>query len=419
MHTHKILLRAQLTAALALGALCLAAVLPAGPAWAADKKQNVSNEMAKPLKAAQDALNAKKYPEAINKLKDAEANSKKTPYDQHVINLLLGAAYFNSKDYANASKAFEAQIEDGFLDPGEVASRIKTVAQLNYQLKDYDKAIEYGNRSLKGNNFSDAEMVTLVGQAYYLKNDFKGTLKFEDAYIKSQIDRGETPKNESLQLALSSCVKLQDADCTTRELERLVAYYPKTEYWQQLLYTMFQGGQQSDPNTLQLFRLMDEVDVLKRPEDYTEMAQLAIEQGSPGEAQHVLEKATGKGVFTDARSQDKNKRLLDSAKKAAAADQASLPKVTAEADASATGAKNVGVGLAYLGYQQYDKAIDQINKGLTKGGLKNEAEARLLLGIAQLRGGHKEDATKSFKAVKGDAFLERLANLWNLHAKQA
>ena len=51
--------------------------------------------------------------------------------------------------------------------------------------------------------------------------------------------------------------------------------------------------------------------------------------------------------------------------------------------------------------------------------MKSEPEAHLLLGIAQLKAGHKDDAVKSFHAVKGDATLERLANLWSLHAKQA
>ena len=76
------------------------------------------------------------------------------------------------------------------------------------------------------------------------------------------------------------------------------------------------------------------------------------------------------------------------------------------------------MGLAYLGYQQYDKAADQLSKGLAKGGVKNEAQSRLLLGIAQLKSGHKDDAVKSFHAVKGDPNLERLANLWILHARQ-
>jgi hypothetical protein len=51
--------------------------------------------------------------------------------------------------------------------------------------------------------------------------------------------------------------------------------------------------------------------------------------------------------------------------------------------------------------------------------VQNEGEARLLLGIAELGAGNKEEAQKAFQAVKGDAKRERLANLWSLHARQA
>jgi TolA-binding protein len=216
-------------------------------------------------------------------------------------------------------------------------------------------------------------------------------------------------------------VKLDDGDCTGKALERLVEYYPKPEYWKQLLYTIAQtkAANQSDRATLQLYRLMAEVDVLQRPEDYTEMAQLAIEEGSPGEAEHVLEKAFDKGVFTDQRSKDLNQRLLASAKKAAAADQATLAKSEQDAKSSPTGEKAVGVGFAYLGYQQYDKAADMLAAGLSKGGVKSEPAARLLLGISQFKSGHKDEAIKTFHEVKGDPTLERLANLWSLHVKQA
>jgi len=408
--------------ALVIGAALVgvAALISGQPAFAADdkNKQKVSKELAPTLKAAQDALQAKKFPEAIAKLKDAEGNPKKTPYDQHIINELAGVAYAKTSNYPEASKAFEAEINDGFLDEKEVPGRIKAVAQMNYQLKNYDKAIEYGNRAIKG-GFADDEMKTLVGQSYYLKGDYKGTLRYYDEMVASQIKSGQVPKDEALQLALSACVKLNDSECTTKELERLVEYHPKPEYWQNLLYSVRSLPNLSDKVTMQIYRLMFELDVLKDPSDYTEMAQLAIEQGNPGEAQHVLEKGIQKGVFNDARTKDKNTRLLESAKKAASADLASLPKVEKDADASATGDKNVGVGLAYLGYQQYDKALDQLNKGVTKGGVRSDAEAHLLLGIAQLKNGKKDDAVKSFKAVKGDPNLERVAELWSLHAKQA
>ena len=405
---------------LVAGAAIIAAagLVAATPVFAAEGKQTNSAKLAKPLKEAHDDLNAKKYADAIAKLREAEGMAGKTPYDQHLINDMLGFAYARTQNYAEAAKAWEAELDDGFIPQSEVPTRVRQLAEANYQIKNYDKAIEFGLRAIKG-GFADEELRTLVGQAYYLKGDWKNTLHFEEGLIDDKIKNGQTPKNESLQLVLSACVKLNDSACETRALEKIVTYYPKPDYWYQLLFTMRQQTSGNDANTLQTYRLMSEVDVLKSPEDYTEMAQLALEAGSPGEAQHILEKGIAKGVFTDPRAKAKNQRLLESAKKAAATDQANLPKIEKDADAAPNGAKNVGVGLAYLGYGQYDKAVDEISKGLAKGGLRNESEARLLLGIAQLKAGHKEDATKSFHAVKGDPSLERLANLWSLHAKQA
>jgi len=403
----------------AAGALAASLLFIGATAMGADKPQN-SPKLGKPLKEAHDDLNAKKFPEAIAKLKEAEGIAGKTPYDQHLINDMLAFAYIKTNDLPDAAKAWEAELEDGFTTGTEEQQKVRGLAEVHYQLKNYDKAIDFGQRAIKG-GYGDEGLKKLVGQAYYLKGDWKGTLKFEEGLVDAAIKSGSNPNSESLQLVLSACVKLEDPACQTKALEKLVTYYPKPDYWKDLLYTLQQDRTQtqSDKNTLQLYRLMSEVDVLARADDYTEMAQLAMEQGSPGEAQHILEKGFQKGVFADQRTKDKNQRLLDQAKKAAAADEASLPKIEKDADAAPTGDKDVGVGLAYLGYLQYDKATDLLTKGLTKGGVKSEAEARLLLGIAQLKGGHKDDAVKSFHAVKGDPTLERLANLWSLHARQA
>jgi len=381
-------------------------------------KPNVSAKLAKPLKAALDANNAKKFPEALAKIKEAEAINPKTPYDEYVINELSAFAYGRTNDLPNAEKSMEANMTSQYVPQSEIGERAKRLAIINYQLKNYDKAIEFGNKAIKGGE-NDEQTYTVVSQAYYLKNDFKNTKQFTEQYIDSEIKAGKTPKEDTLLLEQSSCAKLDDEDCITKTLEKLVTYHPKTEYWQNLVYSMFQSQGMNDRSLMNTYRLASEVDVLKKPEDYTEMAQLAIEQGSPGEAQKILEKGFQKNVFTDPRSQDKNKRLLASAQKAADADKATLAKAGTEADAAATGDKSVGVGLAYLGYSQYDKAAEFLDKGLKKGSVKNEPEARLLLGIAQLKSGKKDDAMKSFKAVKGDANLERLANLWSLRAKQA
>jgi len=405
--------------ALAAGAVVVVAVaLPVNTAFAAEKAQQPSAKLAKPLHDAQEDLKAKKWTEAIAKIKEADATAGKTAYDQHVINEFAANAYVNTQNYAEAVKAAEAELDDGFTAEAEKPQLAREIAELNYQLKNYDKVIEYGNRSLK---FNDEErMRTLVGQAYYLKGDFKGTQKFEDETISTEIKAGQTPKKDQLLLYYSACQKNKDDACATHAMERLVAYYPEPDYWSQLLYGVRAQINNNDADTLQCYRLMLEVDVLKTAGDYNEMAQLALEAGSPGEAATVLQKGFQKNnVFTEKLASDRNKRLLENAQKQSASDQASLPKLQSEADASPQGMKNVGVGIAYLGYGQYEKAVDQLGKGIEKGGLKDEAQARLLLGIAQLKAGHKDDAVKSFKSVKGDPILERLAGLWVLHSKQA
>jgi len=413
---------ARSVAALIVGAAfaAIVALTPATSALAQEKEKAPKNSaaLAKPLKEANDDIKAKKYSDAIAKLKTAEGMAGKTPADQYIIDQMLSFSYIKTQQYPEAAKYLEAELDSGMVPQAEQPTLIKQLATINYQIKNYDKAIDFGNRAVKG-GFADDSIRTIVGQSYYLKGDWKNTLKFEEGIVDGQIKAGQTPSNESLALIYSACTKLQDEACQTRAVEKMVTYYPKPETWAQLLYGMRKETSSNETNLFQTYRLMLDTDVLKDPSDYTEMAELALDQGSPGDAQTVLEKAQAKSVFTDQRSKDRAQRLLESAKKRAAADQQGLPKLEKEADAAATGVKNFAVGRAYLGYAQYDKAVDQLAKALTKSGVKNEADARLTLGIAQLKASHKDDAMKTFKAVKGDPALERLANLWGLHAKQA
>jgi len=412
--------KGNLVAAVALGAAvaCGAGLAGISPAQAATAPAHtVSREVGKPLKAAQDDLKKGDYSGALDQLSKADAMPKKTPYEQHLIHEMEGYAYVRTKQYPQAAKALEPGLTDGFLDASQIPQRTVALAQLNYQIKNYDKAIQYGTQAIdKG--WADSQMPTLVGQAYYLKSDWKGVQRFEKAQIAADEKKGVAPSNESLQLFLSSCIKMNDETCENNALQELVVYHPKPEYWQQLLYGMFKTVK-NDRNLLQTYRLASEVDVLKRPEDFTDFAQLAIEAGSPGEAEQVIEKGMQLNIFPDARTKGKAQRLLADAKKAAARDQRTLSKSAQEAARASNGQQDVGLGLAYFGYQQYDKAIQALTQGIAKGGLKDPSAAHLLLGIAQLKAGNKTAALQSFKAVKGDPTLEHLATLWSLHARSA
>ncbi|MGH8150513.1 MAG: tetratricopeptide repeat protein [Steroidobacteraceae bacterium] len=401
-------------AALIAAGLALTATVPTSAA----EKPTVTRAFGRPLQAANKALHAGKYQEALQDLAKARALPKPSPYDTHIINELALYAYVKTHDYANAAKAMEATLNDGFTTSATAQNRVRELADIYYQLKNYAKAADFGNRAVKG-GFADANTYTLVSQAYFLEGNYRQTARFTQSRIDDELKRGQTPRENQMQIVLNSCVKSSDKACINRALDQLVTYYPKPEYWRDILDSFYQSKQaeSSDTDMLNIYRLASDVGALTMPSQYIEMAQLALEQGSPGDAEQVIEKGYGSNVFTDPHDRQHAARLLATAKKQAASDQASLPKLASEAATAATGEKDVAVGMAYLGYQKYDQAVTELSQGLAKGSVHNETQARLLLGIAQLKAGQRAVAIKTFQQVTGEMTLQRLAALWTLRAR--
>jgi tetratricopeptide (TPR) repeat protein len=183
---------------------------------------HVSSALAAPLRAAQDAVQAKppKLQEAVAKLKEAEANPEKTPYDEHIINVFAAFAYARLSDYREAEQAFAAQLNDGFTSPADFPRIIEVVAKLNYQLKNYARAAEFGTRALK-ESAEDEEFYILVSQAYYLNGQYDAVRKFLVRRIESLERQGREVPRQHLQLIAGSCIKLQDSACVTAYYNRL------------------------------------------------------------------------------------------------------------------------------------------------------------------------------------------------------
>jgi hypothetical protein len=213
-------------------------------------------------------------------------------------------------------------------------------------------------------------------------------------------------------------LKADDKAGASRAVEKLVAYYPKPEYWSNALASLANADTKDAHLELNIYRLMNDVGVLNRPTDYADMAEIALDAGYPGETVAVLQKAFGANVFTDQRDKERYQHLLEGAKQRATSDQASLTENEKKAQAEANGDGLVQVGAAYLSYGQNDKAIAAVSQGIAKGNLKYPDEANLLIGIAQLRAHDNAAAQKAFEkvAASSNQSYARLGKLWALHA---
>jgi hypothetical protein len=384
-----------------------------------DAKPAVSAAAGKDLIAAQKALQAKNYDEALADLDKVKAIPKKNDYDEFLIDEFTFSAYAGQKKLKEAFPPLEAAMASKYMPPDELKQRLGQAAILAYQMQDYDKAVQYGNRALKEGSPAPellTQLQTVVSQAYYLKNDYPDTESFVRSVVDEQIKAGQPPGDELLQLGLSSTLKQKDEAGEDRWLALLAEYHPKPEYWENLIQGLYKN-KPTDKQQLEIYRLSAEVGILKRGAEYAEMAQLALDQGSPGEAVSTLTNGFTANAFTDAAEKNRNQHLLETAKKSAASDQPGLPKLEADGTTAATGDKLVGVGIGYFSYGDYAKASKDIAAGLEKGMSKDSVDARLILGIAQFKSGDKDSAIKTFQSVKGDPVDQRLAQLWIIHTK--
>ncbi|MDA5194752.1 tetratricopeptide repeat protein [Govanella unica] len=413
MRQTKTLSAALLAFACVAGGLASTVVFAPTAAHAA-KEQKVGQKVGKPLKEAQEAAQKGDFKSALVKVKEADAVSGKTAYEQQTVNEFLGYVAINLKDYATAAKAFEATVTSGQLDAAQVPARLKAVTQLNYQIKNYDKAKQFANRYLKEVG-PDTEIQLMLAQVAYIQQDYKTSGDMVRQVIRAADAAGKPVKKEWLELDMSSAYKLGNMDGVASSLKQLVTRYPSKEYWEQLLDLSMRKTGLSDKDNLDYYRLKRANGLIKDGSELVEMAQLAIQAGLPGEAKTVLEKGFADGQLGGV-NKERETRLLTMAKTQAATDQKSLAADEATAAKAATGEASVKIGEAYSSYGMHDKAIAAINAGIAKGGLKNPEDAKLRLALAQLAAGKTADASKTLRDVKaGTGNTSTIADLWRIY----
>ncbi|MEY4761385.1 MAG: hypothetical protein RLZZ200_1241 [Pseudomonadota bacterium] len=383
-------------------------------------KVSVSKASVKAITDGQKAITAKKYEEAIAKLNEVDSIAARTPYDIFAAAQLRAFAMTQLGKQADAVPFYITQVESGFLPPEEVVRLSRGVTQLLYVSKDFPKTIEWGNKTVAAGH-GDADTWFFIAHSHYLQKDYSSALKIVNDYLADAQKRGETPKENPLLVMLQSASHARDTASTLRALELLVQNYAKPDYWRDLV-ALFRDtnarGANSDNFGFNVYRLMRETGTLRESIDFLEMAQLAISQGSPGEASDAIRRGLAANAFTTESDKSAAAKLQQSAKVLEETDRAGLAKFEAEAKGAKGGEGDVRLGQALLSYDQADKAVEALQRGIGKGSLRNPDEAQMLLGIALRRLDRKAEAATAFGGVKAtEGRVATLARYWSFFAR--
>lgn len=158
---------------------------------------------------------------------------------------------------------------------------------------------------------------------------------------------------------------------------------------------------------------------ITKTSDYMDMSLFAIQAGYPAEAIKVIDAGYKAGALGEGKDAERHKRLRDMANKTQTETQSGLAASEAEAKAAKDGNGLVSIGYGYVTGGQVDKGLAMMEEGIAKGGLKQEEDAKLHLGVAQLQAGKKANAIKTLKTVRGTDGTADLARYWIIYANQS
>lgn len=427
----KMISQLALGVALATGAAGLAL---APPAFAKDKKEEkaaglkLSPAFLKVAKPAQDAVNA--GDPAVSEPLVAQAEAAATTDDDRYVaaqaryvvesQKINAAAKANPNaplDQNSLAKPLDALIANPRTPPEDRAKYYYSRAQLAYASKQYPVAIDYFTKARELGN-TNPELSLFLVRAKNDAGDMAGASAELNQAVAAKTAKGEKAPVEWYKFGIAQSNKRKLKPQTMEWLVKYAAAYPAPQTWYEVLATY--GLQQDsvakldNKQKIDLFRLMRATGGLADQYFYLEYAQKAASAGLPAEALAVLKEGLANGKIP--ASNTEAKAMLTETATAMRA-EGSLPSLEAKAKANASGALAMQTGDAYLGNDNYAKAVELYRLAMTKGGVDADT-VNTRMGIALARAGDKAGAATAFAAVKGEPRVD-IAQFWTTYVNLA
>ena len=376
------------------------------------KTPALRNNIYEKLAEAQVFAEAKQYTEAEAVLDDMlDATSKKSKLNRYELaNVYNTYAYlrYAVEDYNGALNYYQKVIDQRPDIPLALEiNTLYTVAQLYFLQENWVKGIDTLNKWMSVTETPSTNAYVLLANGYFQLKDYDKSL----ANIQIAIDReeaaGKLPKEQWYNLARFIHFDRDNFREALNILETLIMYYPKKQYWVQASHLY--GEEKDEARQLALLEATYEQNLLDRSQDIVLISQLYLQAEVPYPAARAMEKGLADDVV---EKESKNYELAGVAWRQAQEVTKSLPMLEAAASKSEKGELYARLGNVYLDVDKNKEAVEALNRGLDRGGVKRPDQARLALGMAHFNLGDFNAARRAFREARKDKRARSYADQW-------
>lgn len=368
------------------------------------------NQVYEKLAEAQTAAEEKDFNTAARILDDMISSGGKNElnsYELANVYNLYAFIHYSREDYAKALRAYENVVSQPDIPLAMEINTRYTIAQLYFVQEQWQRGVDALLRWFDMTENPNAAAHVLLAQGYYQLNDYDKALTNVEKAIAMYREKGRLPKEQWLNLARFLYFEKNDVERAVAVLEELLTYYPDKQYWVQLSHLY--GEQKRDALQLAAMETAYEQDMLDKGAEQVTMAYLYLNGEVPYKAAKVMDKGLEEG---DIEGTSKNWEILGNAWRQAQEVDRAIPAMEQAAAKAEDGELYARLGNIYLDGEEYKKAIEAINNGLQRGGIKRPDSARLVLGMAYFNDGQYEKAREAFRAAGRDDRSAQYAKQW-------
>lgn len=357
------------------------------------------------IEEAQNLLAEEKFQEAFVPLQGIIDGERFKPYEKAVAIQTMGFIYAAQGDYKNTVATFERAIATGSLPPRVVNDLTYNLAQLNLAGDNPRKALTLLNKwfaAFEGDPPADA--FGLKAQIHLLLEE----LPEAELAVRKALSQVEEPKQRWTRILLSVLLQQERYKEARPVLEDATERWPGVKaFWQQLTVIYYEVGDEKLAFVAQ--RAMHIQGMLTSSKELSGIAQLYLYHDVPIKAAQILQSGMDDESI---EKTEKNYEMLAQAYMHSREWSKAIAPLTRAAEMSDKGKFYEQLAQSYLQDEEWAKAAAAMEKALDKGGLEDEANSWLVLGIARTRIEKYEAAIKAFRKAGDDDDVAKDAFRW-------
>lgn len=358
-----------------------------------EPKTDMSSREQRDLSKAADLVNDGKNEEALPLIQKALENEKIGPYASAFAQQLLGRVYWDQDKEAEALAATAKAVELDALPNNAHFALMYQLAQMQVQTEKYPEALKTLERFKTETGVESADQIALLGNIYYRLDKFQ---EAADA-MKRAIAASSEVKESWNQVLMASLFELDQYGEAAKVVQTQLAKTPNDIKLITQLAKIYINDNKY-PQAIEVLSKAKEKGLIASSDDYTQLAKLYANAEKPKEAAATLKEGMDKGIVA---SDYDNTKLLGDVCSQAEDDSCAIDAYKKASAQSKDGNADYQLGYLLFYADREAEAKTAIQSALSKGGLKQEGEAYIILGDVDSYANDDKGALAAWQKAEG------------------